>query len=203
MKYTGFIFDIGNVLLVWDPPAILRAALPGALVAERERWWRAIFGSPRWLDLDRGAVEEPALVAELAHVLAVPAADVERFLLVGRESLVPFPLGMQLLEELHAAGRRLYCLSNMSHGTYAHLTRKYDFWGRFSGVVTSAAARMNKPDPGIFRHTLDTLGLTAAETVFIDDTAANVEAAQALGITAVLFDGSARCGAEVRRLAGM
>jgi putative hydrolase of the HAD superfamily len=201
MKYTSFLFDVGNVLLLWDPRAILQTALPRATAEERDRWWRAIFGSPRWLELDRGAVEEPALVAELARELAVPIAEIERFLHVGREALVPLPLGMQLLEDLHGRGRRLCCLSNMSHGTYAHLTRKYDFWGRFDGVVTSAAVRMIKPDPAIFRHTLDTLGLAAVETVFIDDSPPNIEAARALGITAVLFDGSPACGEAVRALA--
>jgi putative hydrolase of the HAD superfamily len=201
MKYTSFIFDVGNVLLQWDPPAILERAFPQAPAAERERLWRGIFGTARWLDLDRGTVEEPALVAELAAGLAVPPAEIARVLHVARESLVPLPLGMALLDELSAGGRQLYCLSNMSHGTYAFLTRKYDFWQRFAGVVTSASVRINKPDPAIFRHVLDTLGLAPARTVFIDDSAPNVEAARALGITAVLFDGSPACGEAVRALA--
>jgi putative hydrolase of the HAD superfamily len=202
LKYESFLFDVGNVLLAWDPPRILEAALPGASMAERQRYWQAIFGNPRWLDLDRGAVEEPALVDELATLLAVPAGEIERVLHIARESLVPLPLGMGLLDELFAGGRRLFCLSNMSLGTFSHLRRKYDFWDKFSGIVTSGQARMIKPEPAIFQHALATMGLTAAHTVFIDDSPANVAAAQALGITAVLFDGSPSCAAAVRELAG-
>ena len=49
-----------------------------------------------------------------------------------------------------------------------------------------------KPDPAIYRHVLDDLGLTAAQAVFIDNRASNVAGAQATGITGHVFTGSGR-----------
>src|SRR5207245_8593603 len=169
--------------------------------ADQERYLRAVFEHPRWVDLDRGTVEEDDAVAECAARVGCAPAAMARLLHAARESLVPLPAGVALLEELAARGRALYCLTNMSRATFTQVRPKYDFWNRFKGIVVSAHVRMIKPDPQIFRHLLATHSIDAATSVFIDDHPPNVEAAREVGLTAVRFDGGPECLAAVRALA--
>jgi len=199
MRFRAFIFDVGNVLLRWSPPEIVRAALPAA--ADAERYRRGIFAHPLWAALDAGEIDEPDAIRQFATNLGCDEAEVARIIRAAQDSLVPLPTGMSLLAEVDQPARDLVCLTNMSRETFAHIRPRYDFWTRFKGIVVSGQVRMAKPNPAIYRHTLDAHGLEAESTVFIDDHPANVEAARALGITAVEYDGSARCAAQVRALA--
>lgn len=86
------------------------------------------------------------------------------------------------LRRLRASGVRTCLLSNSWGNTYPR-----DLFAElFDAVVISAEVRLRKPDPAIFRHALDLLGLPAAECVFVDDIGHNIEAAEALGITGLL-----------------
>lgn len=90
-----------------------------------------------------------------------------------------------MYEALHTAkanGLQTALLSNSWGNTYPR-----DLWGGlFDAVVISGEVGMRKPAPEIFAHTLDALGLRAAECVFIDDIAENITAAESLGLTGVL-----------------
>ena len=91
------------------------------------------------------------------------------------------PAMVALIEELHGAGHALYALSNMGHASIDWLERQ-DFWRFFSGKVVSARVRMMKPEPDIYRYLLVSFDLQAEECLFIDDSQANVAAAEALGL---------------------
>jgi putative hydrolase of the HAD superfamily len=199
VKQPAFIFDVGNVLLKWSPPDILRAALPPG--TDPARYMSEIFAHRLWVELDRGTYEERDVIPELASRLGSAPEEIAHILSVARESLVPLAPGVALLEELDAAGHPLYCLTNMSRETFARVRAKYNFWTRFRGIVVSGQLRMAKPEAAIYRHTLTTHGLDARSTVFIDDHAANVEGARQLGITAVQYDGGDSCIAQIRALA--
>jgi putative hydrolase of the HAD superfamily len=69
----------------------------------------------------------------------------------------------------------------MSPGTYAYLRERFDFWKAFAGIVISCEVHMGEPQPEIFEYLLHPHALVAADTVFIDNPAANIEAAQAAG----------------------
>ncbi|MBT2451357.1 HAD family phosphatase [Streptomyces sp. ISL-43] len=68
---------------------------------------------------------------------------------------------------------------------------------RFDALLFSCRLGAAKPDPVVFTRALDLMGCAPAEAVFIDDKAANVAAAQELGITAIQFGGAAELGAEL------
>jgi putative hydrolase of the HAD superfamily len=78
-------------------------------------------------------------------------------------------------------------LSNMGDSVLANMERTFDWLPRFDVLVWSYQLRMAKPDPAIYRHVLSKLGTEPAETLFLDDRAVNVEAAQALGMKAIEF----------------
>ena len=89
----------------------------------------------------------------------------------------------------------LYALTNWSHETFPIARRRFQFLERFRGIVVSGEERAAKPDPRIYRTLLERYRLQPERTLFIDDVAANVDGARALGMEGVLYT----TPAELRR----
>jgi len=185
------VFDLGGVLVRWDPEAIISGVFPD----ERRRALarKEIFSHPDWLELDRGTLPREEAIARGAMRAGLPQADIEKLLRAVPPSLVPLPDTVALLRRLHAAGHSLYCLSNMHFASIEHLEAAHDFFGLFHGKVISCRLKLCKPEPGIYRHLLREFRLDPGETVFIDDVEVNVAAAARLGIHAIRFETAAQC----------
>ena len=97
----------------------------------------------------------------------------------------PAMLAWQLALRQH--GIRTAILSNMGDTVLASIQREFDWLPRFDVLIWSFEHKMAKPDPAIYRLTLDKLGTQPAETLFIDDKQANIDAARALGMIAIQF----------------
>jgi len=89
--------------------------------------------------------------------------------------------------QLRSAGIKTALLSNMPRDLAAHLRTNCPWTENFTFKTFSAEVKRSKPDPAIYRHTLEGLGVAAAETLFVDDRENNVEAARRLGIHAIQF----------------
>ena len=92
-----------------------------------------------------------------------------------------------ILTELKDQGTPLYALTNWSAETFPHAQSRFGFLEWFRAIVVSGDIGLIKPDADIYELLLATQGLTAAETVFIDDKGENVEAARALGFHGIRF----------------
>ena len=194
------IFDVGGVLLDWNPGRILEGYY--ADPAERAAMKQAIFLHADWLELDRGTLSEPALLQRISERARRPVPELTNLFEVIRDSLQPKLDSVALLATLAARQVPLYCLSNMPAGIYATLRERFDFWALFAGIVISGEIRLVKPEPAIFAHLLDRYGLTATETAFVDDLPANVAAASALGLHGVLFQNARQCEIALHALIG-
>lgn len=192
------IFDLGGVVLDWNPDRIVARFQPDA--ALRATFKASVFGHADWKSFDRGGVTEPELIGRLQARLGLPRAEVIAFLDGTRHSLVEKPDTVKLIRELQQKRVPLYCLSNMPAEMYVHLQRQHNFWDAFSGIVISGEVKMMKPEPEVFLHLIETFKLRAEESVFIDDVVANVEAARAVGLHALLFKDAAQCREELERL---
>jgi putative hydrolase of the HAD superfamily len=190
------IFDVGGVLLDWDPGRILEGYYADA--AERAAMKQAIFLHADWLELDRGAMSESALLERIGGRAGRPVPELANLFEVVRASLQPKTDTLALLAALAARHVPLYCLSNMPPGTFIYLKERFEFWGLFDGIVISGEINMVKPQPEIFEYLLNRHGLAAADTVFIDDHAPNIDAAKALGLHTVLFQNAKQCEAALR-----
>lgn len=95
---------------------------------------------------------------------------------------------VEWLNQLRSGGIKLGLLSNMHPGMVAHCRKQFSWLKNFDFVTFSAEVRLIKPDPAIYEHTLRGLGVTASESLFLDDREVNVRAAQALGINAFRFE---------------
>ncbi|WP_024870627.1 HAD family hydrolase [Tolumonas lignilytica] len=180
----NIIFDIGNVLVRWDPVNIVRSVInaPGAVrVAE------LLFAHPDWHEIDRGALTIPEIIKR-----AVERTDIDEDIVAAiyhavPASLTPIDESITLLKQLKQAGHGIYALSNMGHDNAAYLAKHAPFWDEFEGRVISAEVKLIKPDPAIYRYLLNENGLTNSECVFIDDSLANVQTAEQLGIRSIHF----------------
>ena len=190
----AIIFDLGRVVVSWDPVGIVSAVRgPEGAAALAER----LFNHPDWLEVDRGTLSLHTMARRAEERTGLSAADNLAILQAVPASLLPDPAMVRLIEELHSAGHVLYALSNMGHASIDWLEQHQDFWRFFSGKVVSARVRMLKPEPDIYRYLLVSFDLKAGECLFIDDSPANVAAAEALGLRGLIFTDPARYRAHL------
>jgi putative hydrolase of the HAD superfamily len=90
-------------------------------------------------------------------------------------------------KQLKEKGLRTAILSNMGDTVLANIEREFDWLAQFDVLIWSYQHNMAKPDPAIYKLTLDRLGTRPEDTVFIDDKQPNIDAAQALGLVGILF----------------
>lgn len=105
---------------------------------------------------------------------------------------------------LQQTGVKTAILSNMGDVNLAYMRRHFDWLSGFACLTWSCELLTAKPDPAIYTHTLDKLGVAAHEAIFVDDIPANIAAARALGIDAIQFTNvqQLRLDLEARGLAG-
>lgn len=180
------VFDLGGVLLDWDPRYLYRKLFDDETAMERFlsevctlEWHRAN---------DLGASPEdtcgPLAAAhpELAEAIWAWTGRSEE-MLAG-----PIEGSVEVLRELRDAGVPCYALTNMERHTYPVRRERFAFLRWFDGAVVSSFEGVAKPDPRIFELLLERFGLKASETALIDDSAVNVAAARAVGLRAVRFE---------------
>lgn len=196
---TTVVFDIGQVLIEWDPRHLYRDLFEG--YEDLMEHFLETVCTPAWnLEQDRGRPWDAAvatLTADHPDCAELIRAYHERW-----EEMVPGPMPgtPEILLALKERGTPLYSITNFSAEKFALTRRRFDFLNLFDGIVVSGEEWLVKPDPAIFRLLLDRYGLEAADCVFIDDSAANVEAASRVGMVAHHFTGADRLRGELEGL---
>ncbi|MEH3105650.1 MAG: HAD-IA family hydrolase [Sphingomonas phyllosphaerae] len=183
---TSVIFDVGHVLYDWDPRVLYERlfdderALDAFLSTVVTREWHFQHDAGR--PFAETSAELSALHPEHAAMIALWGP---RF---SEQIPGPMPGMAALVDELEAAGVPLFAITNFSGEFFADFrVREAGMFDRFRDIVVSGDEKMVKPDPAIFRLALDRFGLAPADACFVDDNAANVAAATALGIRSHLF----------------
>ena len=194
----NLVFDLGGVVVRWDPDAIIAGVFSDAAIRSRVK--TDVFSHPDWLEVDRGTLEPDEVVRRTAQRTGIAESALRKMVLAVPASLVPLPDTVDLLYRLKARGHPLYCLSNMGFASIEYLERGHRFFEVFSGKVISCRLKLCKPEPAIFEHALKTYKLEAAETIFIDDVEKNVAAAGKLGIRTILFTSAVQCERELHAL---
>jgi putative hydrolase of the HAD superfamily len=192
------IFDLGGVVLDWNPDAILEGYYSDPVA--RAAMKSTLFKHPDWLQLDRGTLSEPEVFERLQQRTGSPAEELRGLFEAIRCSLKPKADTVALLQSLSQRQVPLYCLSNMAASTFAYLREQHAFWEAFRGIVISGEIKMAKPDREIFEYLLHRYALSASETVFVDDHPPNIRAAQELGLHTVWFRDAHQCALELERL---
>lgn len=196
MPIRNVIFDMGGVLLRWDPPNFVAQVVPDP--AQQAIVRREIFEHPEWHEFDRGSITVDHAVERFGQRAGLSPDQMRTLLRTANESLTPIPGSIELLEDLAAAGLHLYLLSNMPVSTYEYLTKNHDFFRHFRELVISGAILMIKPEPAIYKHLVAKTGIVPAESVFVDDLLKNIVAARECGLHAIQFSSADATRAELR-----
>lgn len=183
----NIIFDLFGVIARFDTEGYY--ASRGISPADREILRREVFRSLEFAMGDRGAIEEAAAVSAVCS--RVPSrlhGAVRDFICRENRAILPIPGMEDLLRELKGQGHKLYLLSNTSKA-FHRFRAGIPGIDLFDGELISADTGLVKPDPAIFRLACERFGICPSESVFIDDTPANAEAAHHVGMKAYVFNG--------------
>src|SRR3954447_13428406 len=195
---TAVVFDLGAVLIDWDPRYLYRSLLPDDAAVDA---FLDEVGLAEWNEaLDAGGDWDEA-VEELASRHPNRRALIEAFRDRWEETLgQPIWPVVDLVSELKSKGVGTFALSNWSARTFAIARPRFEFLGWLDGIIVSGEVGVTKPDPRIFRALLDRYELEPARTAFVDDRDVNVQAAAALGIRAVQFVGARQLREDLRAM---
>jgi len=179
------IFDLGNVLIGWDPRRLYRQLIEDEAQME---WFLREVCSSAWneqQDAGRPWAEGTAL---LRAQFPEHAELIDAYHLRWKETLLgPIEGSVALLQELKEHGVRLLALTNWSQETFPIARQLYPFLQWFEGIVVSGEERLVKPDPRIYQRLLERYQVDPATALYIDDSQRNVAAAEALGMHGCWF----------------
>lgn len=184
------IFDFGNVL-GWT---LADYTTKTYVSDEEERKFirEVVFDPQDWDELNRGAMTDEEMLSKIRSRL--PENLWEDACIVYNNwtnTATPVPGMIRLVRELKQKGYRMYLLSNATMTfaqKYKDIPWMVSVLEHFDGLVFSAEVGMAKPDREIYEYVLNTYGLKAEETIFVDDFKVNAEAAAKLGIEGYVFD---------------
>jgi 2-haloacid dehalogenase len=182
---TTAVFDLGGVLIDWDPRHLYRQLfdnpdeMESFLAEVTTAEWNAHQDAGRpWAE----AIE--ILVGEYPERRELIESFHRRWPeMLGGE----IPGTPDVLAELRAAGVRLLALSNWSAEMFPVALERFDFLAWFEGIIISGEVGVNKPDRRIFEHLAERFGIEPEAAVFVDDSVANIDAATDLGFRAIHF----------------
>lgn len=184
----NFVFDMGRVIIRFDPETFMDRL---CIYDEEDRKLirEKVYGSDLWIQMDLGFLDEQRMCEIVKPLFPERLQTYLPGLIRGWCDPIETIEGMdELVFDLKKRGYGIYLLSNAS-------VMQKEYWpnvecsAAFDGVVVSAFEHVMKPEEKFYRILLDRYGLRAEECVFIDDRQNNVEAAEKLDMTGIVFDG--------------
>lgn len=182
----NIIFDLGNVLLQFNPLEYVRTKVIDE--GKIHQVHKEIFLSEEWLMLDRGVITEAEAIERIVARSAAHGDLIRLCMNNWYELLTPIDGTIEILKSVKAKGYKTLILSNFHMMAYECVTSKYDFFQYFEGGVISYKEKLLKPESQIYDKLVAQYGITPSETIFIDDTKANIDGASQLGFQTILFD---------------
>ncbi len=179
------VFDIGNVLLRWNPRNLFRKRFDDE--ARMERFLSTALAMD-WVAHTDIAPDFAAAVEARAEAYPEFADELRLFDTRWIETLGgPIDENVALMRRLKAAGRPVHALSNFATDKFALARAQFDFLSEFDTAVISGHVGVVKPDRRIYEILFERAGARPGELLFIDDSPANVRGAEALGMTTIHF----------------
>ncbi|MBV7537678.1 HAD family phosphatase [Duganella sp. sic0402] len=193
------VFDLGNVLVHWNPRHLFRKIF-GEDEPAMEHFLSEVCNAEWNEQQDCGRSWEDGIAAAIAqHPAHEPyiRAYFDRW-----EEMIPGAIDetVDILAQLRALNVRLLALTNWSHETFPIAQRRFPFLTWFEDIVVSGHERLVKPDPAIFQLLIDRYKLRPESTVFIDDSIRNVEASISEGLHGIHFRSASELRAQLRDL---
>ncbi len=194
----AILFDVGNVLVQWDPRHLYRKLLPDEAAVEE---FLTDICTLEWhFAHDQGSsFEENAAPLKQAHPDHAELID-----MWGKRYLEMSPGEVEgvsaLMDRAESAGLAFHGLTNMPSAVYPMLTGAFPPVARLQTVVVSGDEKICKPDLEIYRRALGRMGTDPARTLYVDDTLVNAQAATELGMVSHHFKDAAGLEAHLEDL---
>lgn len=197
MKITTIIFDLGGVLIDWNPAYVFDTLIPEE---EKRQHFFANICTAEWNEeQDAGrTIKEANEIAIAQH--PEWREHIEAY--YGRwEEMLGGPIieTVEIFRQLKQSGRyKFYALTNWSAELFPVALQRYDFLHWFDGRLVSGEEKMRKPFPEFYQLLLDRFNINKEEAIFIDDNLRNAEAAEAFGIKTIRFTSSLQLRAALQ-----
>lgn len=198
MMIQNIVFDIGNVLVdfCWKD----HIAGCGFSGETAERLGKAMMLSPVWNELDRGVWTNEELLE--GFIANAPELETEiRTVFSDLGTLVRERSGSRdWVCSLKDMGYKVYYLSNFSARVKTEAKSQLSFLEEMNGGIMSYTVQLIKPEPDIYKRLFQWYGLKPEESVFLDDSAANIETARRLGMHGILVKSQEQAMEELQKL---
>jgi 2-haloacid dehalogenase len=184
--YNTIIFDLGGVLIDWNPDYVYRTIFPNE---EDMRWFYQNICTSDWNE-EQDAGRPLGEATELL-VKRFPEHEANIRAYYGRwEEMLRGPIHetVEILRTLRADPKyKLYALTNWSAETFPVALQRYDFLHWFHGRIVSGEERTRKPYKEIYETLISRFHIDPAKAIYTDDNVRNLVPAKALGITTIHF----------------
>jgi HAD superfamily hydrolase (TIGR01509 family) len=187
------VFDLGGVLLNWQPPRLLQSLLPELSLDQSAaktlggEIFQSFNPASDWARFDLGLIQPDELAQRIASRTVLSVAQVRRVIDGIPDHLHALTDTVNILQSLAQSGHRLFFLSNMPAPYADILTARERFFRHFSDGIFSAHVQCMKPDAALFKQAQARFQLETAP-VFVDDMPVNVEAATRHGWRGLRFE---------------
>ena len=199
-KIKNIVFDIGNVLMKWDPEGIYRTLF------EKNDYYShplsKIVGGEVWQALDKGTIELDAAIEKLSDLNKPYGKEIDQFIRQAPEHIQPIPNNVEKALKYKEMGLNIFLLSNFPEYGYKIIRDKFDFFNQFHGEIISWNVNKIKPDQDIYSILLSNYNLDPKATLFIDDLEENISAAEQLNIKGLHLKKDTDLGIELKRIIG-
>ncbi|PUZ24450.1 2-haloacid dehalogenase [Chitinophaga costaii] len=190
MRYTSIIFDLGAVLIDWNPRLLYRKIFDTETEIDH---FLSHVATSDWNEMQDAGRSLAEGTEQLVKMHPQHETPIRAYYGRWREMLAG-PIGetVELFHQLkQQPGLHCYALTNWSAETFPIALENYPFLQWFDGIVVSGQEGMRKPTPAFYELLLERYHIDRHHTLFIDDNARNVAAAEALGIESVVFTNAA------------
>ena len=197
------IFDLGGVLIDWNPDYVFDAIF--ADKPERKKYFYENICTPHWNEEQDAGRSLQAATDLLLDEHPEWQDEIVAYYGRWREMLGGAIQGtVDIFKDLKNAGNyKIYALTNWSAETFPVALETFDFLHWFDGIVVSGTEMTRKPFPEFYQILLDRYNVAPSEAIFIDDNHRNVLAGRAMGIESIHFQSPEGLREELKRLGVM
>lgn len=180
------VFDLGNVLLDFNSDNIIADHIEDEKL--HQRILKNIFESKEWIKLDKGEIS--ASKATEIFIKRQPENEklIKEIMHNWKFYLRPIKPNVEVLNKLANMNINLYILSNFHKEAFEVVYNKYDFFKHFDGMIISYQVKAVKPDKIIYEKLINSFDILPKNTLFIDDSFKNIQAAEKLGFKTIHFN---------------
>lgn len=200
MSYNTIIFDLGGVLVDWNPEYVFLKEFRGN--REKMNWFLDTVCSWDWNEnqdagypLSQATEDKVKEFLEYEDLIRMYYGRWEEMLGYTHEDTLAI-----LKQTIDNPDLNVYALTNWSGETFPKAIAKFEWLQWFEGILVSGDEKMRKPFPEIYELILSRYDINPSEAIFIDDNIRNVAAAEAIGITALHFTSAAQLAKDLNTL---